>query len=613
MSQHESSDLRSGPVDDEHFAAVSKKKTAAKSYGKPIRPSVFRPLNTLTGTSSPASDDHFTESRIERTFQDPQVLMIDDFKDTKATVSNKRSNSDIFGLSPLPKVTTRPSLDTPSRRQPEEGRIISSLLYPDDKAVVLESRNDTIGIVDIQYIQCGDVTLKSDDGYRMYVEFTINNNMTLSITKTNSVRCTLDNINVTSATVYTGPQSIDKPQFVDIYFSKFPREFSQFNLPADEKCRLRIVSKSYSFLLENTIPNIFKKTDLVKDWDAVGKVESQTLSQSPRMPSLFDDAFNYRRQSSRLVSKPSPSYSESIKNTGISRYFSSRRSSRSTLLSDILEPDFPEKPVPLFVYPESGIGAVTITTADTPRLETAVYLNDSLVDFDMRYLLENADQTVRSRIHLFSSFLYKRLSDDGQSGVKTWTEDVDIFSKDFLIVPICEHLHWYLAIICYPGRLLKIAQDDSSSLTVLVDEDSTTTSNSLDAFILIFDSLGRSRHGALNRLKSYLVDEARDKLGFTILRERIHGIMVKCPHQTNYTDCGLFCSHFFDYFLKDPYGSVCKAQSHQLANWFPASEAMDRRQVLKERIAMIASTSAYVHPPDTGNSSDIEEIICLDE
>ena len=28
---------------------------------------------------------------------------------------------------------------------------------------------------------------------------------------------------------------------------------------------------------------------------------------------------------------------------------------------------------------------------------------------------------------------------------------MDIFSKDFIIVPINEHAHWFLAIICYPG------------------------------------------------------------------------------------------------------------------------------------------------------------------
>lgn len=35
--------------------------------------------------------------------------------------------------------------------------------------------------------------------------------------------------------------------------------------------------------------------------------------------------------------------------------------------------------------------------------------------------------------------------------VKTWTKHVNLFDKDFIIVPINESCHWFLAIICFPG------------------------------------------------------------------------------------------------------------------------------------------------------------------
>lgn len=35
--------------------------------------------------------------------------------------------------------------------------------------------------------------------------------------------------------------------------------------------------------------------------------------------------------------------------------------------------------------------------------------------------------------------------------VKTWTKSVNLFEKEFIIVPINENAHWFLAIICYPG------------------------------------------------------------------------------------------------------------------------------------------------------------------
>lgn len=35
--------------------------------------------------------------------------------------------------------------------------------------------------------------------------------------------------------------------------------------------------------------------------------------------------------------------------------------------------------------------------------------------------------------------------------VKTWTKNIDLFKKDFVVVPINENCHWFLAIICFPG------------------------------------------------------------------------------------------------------------------------------------------------------------------
>lgn len=40
----------------------------------------------------------------------------------------------------------------------------------------------------------------------------------------------------------------------------------------------------------------------------------------------------------------------------------------------------------------------------------------------------------------------------GFTRVKRWTKKVDIFSKEFLLIPICENNHWTLAIICHPKK-----------------------------------------------------------------------------------------------------------------------------------------------------------------
>lgn len=35
--------------------------------------------------------------------------------------------------------------------------------------------------------------------------------------------------------------------------------------------------------------------------------------------------------------------------------------------------------------------------------------------------------------------------------VSKWTKNVNLFDKDFVIIPINENCHWFLAIICFPN------------------------------------------------------------------------------------------------------------------------------------------------------------------
>jgi Ulp1 family protease len=35
--------------------------------------------------------------------------------------------------------------------------------------------------------------------------------------------------------------------------------------------------------------------------------------------------------------------------------------------------------------------------------------------------------------------------------VRKWTKTLDVFDMDYVLVPIHDHAHWSLAIICQPG------------------------------------------------------------------------------------------------------------------------------------------------------------------
>ncbi|XP_024146835.1 sentrin-specific protease 6 isoform X3 [Oryzias melastigma] len=134
-----------------------------------------------------------------------------------------------------------------------------------------------------------------------------------------------------------------------------------------------------------------------------------------------------------------------------------------------LQPTFSGPIVKLMVYPPPPAkGGITVTNEDLHCLNDGEFLNDVIIDFYLKYLvLEKLKKDDAQRIHVFSSFFYKRLNQRERRNapdatslpiqkrkhnrVKTWTRHVDLFQKDFIFVPINESAHWYLAVICFPG------------------------------------------------------------------------------------------------------------------------------------------------------------------
>ncbi|XP_063758184.1 sentrin-specific protease 6 isoform X2 [Eleginops maclovinus] len=134
-----------------------------------------------------------------------------------------------------------------------------------------------------------------------------------------------------------------------------------------------------------------------------------------------------------------------------------------------LQPTFSGPIIKLMVYPPPPAkGGISVTNEDLHCLTDGEFLNDVIIDFYLKYLvLEKLKKEDAQRIHVFSSFFYKRLNQRERRSapetsnlpihkrkhnrVKTWTRHVDLFQKDFIFVPINESAHWYLAVICFPG------------------------------------------------------------------------------------------------------------------------------------------------------------------
>lgn len=117
------------------------------------------------------------------------------------------------------------------------------------------------------------------------------------------------------------------------------------------------------------------------------------------------------------------------------------------------------------VYPPVGKKKAEVNSHDLERLRDGEFLNDNLIGFYARFLehyLERNKPEVSKRVYFFNSYFYATLTSPvkgrkgvNYQGVSKWTRNVDLFSHDYVVVPINESAHWYLAIICNLDTLKK--------------------------------------------------------------------------------------------------------------------------------------------------------------
>ncbi|KAK2602596.1 hypothetical protein N8I77_009114 [Diaporthe amygdali] len=117
------------------------------------------------------------------------------------------------------------------------------------------------------------------------------------------------------------------------------------------------------------------------------------------------------------------------------------------------------------VYERTVVGK-----SDVERLDEGQLLNDEIITFYLKYLhkrLEERDEQLAKKVYFFNSFFWEKLKPKrgaiNYEGVQNWTAKVDLLSFDYIIVPINEHAHWYVAIICNAKELL--SSHDTSSET----------------------------------------------------------------------------------------------------------------------------------------------------
>ncbi|OJJ32975.1 hypothetical protein ASPWEDRAFT_599768 [Aspergillus wentii DTO 134E9] len=143
-----------------------------------------------------------------------------------------------------------------------------------------------------------------------------------------------------------------------------------------------------------------------------------------------------------------------------------------------IEPNKWDRPL---VYPRFGKKKAEVDAQDRERLRDNEFLNDNLIGFYIRFLEDHLDRTnkeVAKKVYFFNSYFFDTLTNlprgkrgnINYEGVQKWTRNVDIFSYDYIVVPINETAHWYVAIICNLPKL-QVVSGDSEELEKHSEDD----------------------------------------------------------------------------------------------------------------------------------------------
>ncbi|KAL8487824.1 hypothetical protein ACS0TY_024224 [Phlomoides rotata] len=270
-------------------------------------------------------------------------------------------------------------------------------------------------------------------------------------------------------------------------------------------------------------------------------------------------------------------------------------------------PNF-NRPFEDVIYPKGDPDAVSISKSDADLLLPDTFVNDTIIDFYIKYLRARQKVDERTKFHFFNSFFFRKLADmdrdpssafDGKAAfqrVRKWTRKVNLLEKDFIFIPVNYSYHWSLIVICYFGEVASY-KDDGKSVRV--------------PCVLHMDSLRGNHIGLKDLIQSYLWEEWKERQKGTCedLYEKFKNLKfvpLELPQQQNSFDCGLFLLHYVELFLEQLPANfsiykISSSSNFLQADWFPPGEASLKRTHIERLINDLLDTKSEDCPPHGGN------------
>jgi len=251
-------------------------------------------------------------------------------------------------------------------------------------------------------------------------------------------------------------------------------------------------------------------------------------------------------------------------------------------------------------YPLGTKDSVSVCLADYKTLEYDTFLNDIIIDFYLTYLFHIIlSKDDKPTVHIFSTMFYKRLNSTPKKAstvasyekdanllpaqkrhlrVKGWTKNVNLFEKNMVIIPICEHSHWYLVIAIRPG-LIKIP---------IGSEERQTKG---EPFMIVLDSMGGNKTAAVSNIRHYLAAEWKAKMcgendedEYEFTSKQMRTIRPLKPEQENYSDCGIYLLQYIEKIFQSVGQFYWPGAIQDLSNWFSIDEVVKKRDEIARLI-----------------------------
>ncbi|XP_073392311.1 uncharacterized protein [Physcomitrium patens] len=343
---------------------------------------------------------------------------------------------------------------------------------------------------------------------------------------------------------------------------------------------------------------------------------------------IFELSQGYREVWKRIETEEMPKYKERL-----TRYPLEELSINANLARKVEPERIPEMSSPssswlspelrtfeTLVYPQGDPDAVTITSKDVDVLRPMGFLNDTIIDFYIKYLQNQLSDKDKGRFYFFNSFFFRKLADSSikytgpnrgkivYDRVRKWTRKVSLFEKDYVFIPVNQSLHWSLIIVCHLGNLGS-SPDESRGTPC----------------ILHLDSMEGNHEGIEEHIRNYIlqawIEEHQSSADEALSHMKYKEATV--PQQINHCDCGIYLLHYVELFLKGAPQHFSLASFEGFPyfltrTWFKSSEASAKRSAIRNLLIRLyqdyhsSATDKQPLQEQVTSSQGTEELLVID-